>query len=151
MDHKKEAGDLFLEGYNCAQSVFAAFRDVTGMGKEEALKLSSAFGGGMGRMREVCGTMSGTFMVLSILYGYDNVDVSAKSRLYSIVQETANKFKEKHGTIICRELLSGLKVDSSAVPSARDEQYYKSRPCLKFVENAAEILDEIIELNKISD
>lgn len=147
MDHKKEAGDLFLEGYNCAQSIFAAFSDVTGMDKKEALRISSSFGGGMGRMREVCGTMSGAFMVLGALYGYDHPDRDEQAKLYGMVQSIANKFKEEHGTIICKELLSGLKLDSSFVPAVRDEKYYKSRPCLKFVEDAARLLDEFIESN----
>lgn len=144
MDHKKEAGELFESGYNCAQSVFAAFSDITGMNREEALRMSSPFGGGMGRMREVCGAMSGVFMVLGILYGYDEPDRAAQGELYALVQKAAERFKEKNKTIICRELLAGLKADSAPTPSVRDEKYYKVRPCVRFVEDAAELLDEII-------
>ena len=100
----------------------------------------------MGRMREVCGACSGMFMVCGLLYGYsDSSDNKAKAEHYALIQRMAEMFKEKHGTIICRELLAGLKTDTNPVPEARTEEYYKVRPCLKFVETAAEIMDRIIE------
>ena len=146
IDHVKEAGDLFLSGYNCAPSVFCAFRDVTGLDLETSLKLSSSFGGGMGRMREVCGSMSAAFMIVGLLYGYtSNTEIDAKGRHYALVQKIAAKFKGKHNTIICRELLAGLKADDSPVPSVRDAEYYKKRPCLRFIEDAAGIIDDIIK------
>lgn len=144
-EHSEKAKELFIKGYNCAQSVFAAFCDVTGMEEEAALRLSSSFGAGMGRMREVCGACSGMFMVCGMLYGYsDNDDDKAKAEHYALIQRMAEMFKQKHGTVICRELLAGLRTDTSPVPEARTESYYKVRPCLKFVETAAEITDEII-------
>lgn len=145
MDHRKIAGDLFLEGYNCAQAVFLAFSDVTGYDKETALRISSSFGGGMGRMREVCGALSGIFMVAGVLWGYTGTDDGQKKmEHYARIQALAQRFKDKHNTILCRELLSGIKTDTAPMPDVRDEQYYKIRPCLRFVEDAAQVLDDMI-------
>ena len=147
-NHADEACRLFAEGRNCAQAVFAAFGDVTGMDEETAWRLSSSFGGGMGRMREVCGACSAMFMVAGILYGYSSADDNKeKADHYKRIQGLADSFKEEHGTIICRELLKNLKVSSSPVPDPRTEQYYKTRPCIRFVRTAAEILDKYIEEN----
>ena len=149
--HSDKACDLFAGGYNCAQSVFAAFCDVTEMDKETALRLSSSFGGGMGRMREVCGTCSAMFMIAGLLYGTgENFTFDEKSEHYKRIQELANQFKEEHGTIVCRELLKGLKVTSEPTPEQRTEKYYKVRPCIKFVRTAAEILDKYIEEHPIN-
>lgn len=146
MRHAQLAKDYFLEGYNCAQAVFAAFCDVTNMEKEEALRLSSSFGGGMGRMREVCGAVSGIFMVAGILWGYDSPqDDEAKKQHYALIQELAESFKAKHKTLLCRELLENLKTDSSPTPDKRTEEYYHTRPCIRFVMDAADILDDMIE------
>ena len=142
----EKARELFIKGYDCSQAVFGAFCDVTGMDEDTALRLASSMGAGMGRMREVCGACSGMFMVCGLLYGYsDSSDNKAKAEHYALIQRMAEMFKEKHGTIICRELLAGLKTDTNPVPEARTEEYYKVRPCLKFVETAAEIMDRIIE------
>ena len=108
MNHQTLAGDLFLEGYNCAQAVFLAFTDVTGFDKETALKLSSSFGGGMGCLREVCGAVSGAFMVAGVLWGYSELDDHKKKEHYALVQEIAARFKAKHDTILCRDLLKVL-------------------------------------------
>lgn len=146
--HADKACRLFAEGRNCAQAVFAAFSDVTGMDSELALKLSSSFGGGMGRMREVCGACSAMFMVAGILYGYaSESDDKQKAEHYRRIQQLAGQFREVHGTIICRELLQGLKVTSDPTPEARTAQYYKVRPCIRFVNTAAEILDKYIAEN----
>ncbi len=147
MEHKKIAGDLFLEGYNCAQAVFAAFGDITGYDKETALKISSSFGGGFGRLREVCGAVSGGGMVLGVLYGYTGLDDEKKKEHYALIQEFANRFKARHQTIICRDLLKGT-ADTSPSPTVRDAEFYKQRPCLRMVEDAAEIVDEIITERK---
>ena len=143
MDHVNLAADLFLEGYNCAQAVAVAFCDVTGMDKQEAAKLAAPFGGGMGRMREVCGAVSGMFMVLGALYGYDNSDADAKKKeTYQQVQELAAKFKEENGSIICREILKNPPSDPN--PSPRTAEYYAKRPCAKMVMTAARLMDEFI-------
>ena len=100
MDHVTLAGDLFLEGFNCAQAVAVAFTDVTGMDKQAAAKLAAPFGGGMGRMREVCGAVSGMFMVLGALYGYDNSDADSKKKeLYKQVQDLAEQFRQENGSV----------------------------------------------------
>ena len=143
MDHAIMAAELFLEGFNCAQAVAVAFTDVTGMDKKEAAKLAAPFGGGMGRMREVCGAVSGMFMVLGALYGYDNSDADAKKKeTYQQVQELAAKFKEENGSIICREILKNPPSDPN--PSPRTAEYYAKRPCARMVMTAAKLMDEFI-------
>ena len=147
-DHTEKAVSLFTQGYNCAQSVFVAFSDVTGVDEELAKRLSSSFGAGMGRMREVCGTCSAMFMIAGILYGDGTeTDHSIKTEHYKRIQYLAEEFRKKHETIICRDLLKGLAVTSEPTPEKRTEQYYKVRPCVKFVRTAAEILDRYLEEN----
>ena len=143
MDHSILAAELFLEGFNCAQAVAVAFTDVTGMDKKEAAKLAAPFGGGMGRMREVCGAVSGMFMVLGALYGYDNSDADAKKKeTYQQVQALAAQFKEENGSIICREILKNPPSDPN--PSPRTAEYYAKRPCARMVMTAARLMDEFI-------
>lgn len=145
MDHKQKAVDLFHEGYNCAQAVFAAFSDVMGMDLELALKLSSSFGGGMGRMREVCGACSGAFMVLGALYGNSDSSNESKMKHYELVRYAAEEFKKINGSIICRELLEGIDTTTPGnVPQERTAEYYKKRPCDMLVADAAEIVERII-------
>lgn len=142
--HEETACALFKEGYNCAQAVVGAFADEIGMTRSAALKLASAFGGGMGRMREVCGAVSGMYMVLGILYGYDAAnDQCEKKELYANVQSMAQQFKAEYKTIICRELL-GVDGAQKPEPTPRDAQFYKMRPCLSFVRSAAMILEDFI-------
>lgn len=146
MNHAEKACQLFAEGRNCSQAVFTAFCDVTGLDEELALRLSSSFGGGMGRLREVCGTCSAMFMVAGIIYGYTSKnDIDEKAEHYRRVQYLAQEFKNQHETINCLELLKHLNVNKNPVPEERTEQYYKVRPCIKFVRTAAEILDKYIE------
>ena len=143
MDHSIMAAELFLQGYNCAQAVAVAFTDVTGMDKTEAAKLAAPFGGGMGRMREVCGAVSGMFMVLGVLYGYDNADADSKKKeLYQQVQALAAQFKEENGSIICREILKNPPSDPN--PSPRTAEYYAKRPCARMVMTAAKLMDDFI-------
>lgn len=138
----------FEQGYNCAQSVVLAFADLLDMEEEPLLRMVSAFGGGMGRLREVCGSVSGMFFVLGTLYGYSDPKASAeKAQLYARVQELANRFEKEHGSIVCRELL-GLSVKREApIPEARTEAYYKKRPCKELIGEAAEIMEMFIEQN----
>ena len=143
MDHGTKAAELFLGGYNCAQSVMVAFCDVTGLDESFAAKYSSAFGGGMGRLREVCGAVSGMFMVLGLLYGYDTPgDDVSKKQLYTEVQALAGRFREEVGSIVCREILKNPSTDPT--PSPRTEEYYKKRPCARMVMTAARLMDEFI-------
>lgn len=145
MDHAKKAQELFLQGYNCAQAVACAFDDLTGLDLDACARLSSSFGGGMGRMREVCGTVSGALLVLGILRGYDDPeDDQAKAAHYQLVQEYARRFREKNDTIICRELLKDAPVKPGATPEKRSPAFYEQRPCLRLVGEAAEILEEML-------
>lgn len=150
MDHSIKAGELFLGGCNCAQAVFLAFSDVTGIDQKVAAKLSSPFGGGMGRMREVCGAVSGMLMVLGTLYGYDEQDGDAKKRqLYKDVQALAGKFREECGSIICREILKNPPSDPN--PTPRTAEFYAQRPCARMVMTAAKLLDEFITEHPIDE
>ena len=150
MDHEFLAGDLFLHDKNCAQAVLLAFQDVTGLDPKLAAKLSSPFGGGMGRQREVCGAVSGMLMVAGILYGYDEPGENdcAKKAHYALVQELCARFRQEAGSIICRELLDNPPSDPN--PSPRTAEYYASRPCARMVMLAARILDEYIAEHPIS-
>ena len=140
-----KARQLFLKGYNCSQSVIGAFCDDLGFDFNTAMRLSSSFGGGMGGLREVCGALSGAFMVIGLKHGYSTPDnPNDKAELYKKVKLVAAAFKEKHGTIICRELLEAQKLTVSSEPSLRTEKYYKERPCAVFVESAVEILEEFL-------
>ena len=143
MDHSTYAAELFVGGYNCAQAVAVAFSDVTGLDDKFSAKLASSFGGGMGRMREVCGAVSGMLMVAGLLYGYEAPDPDMQKGHYALVQELAGKFKEQVGSIICRELLQNPPSDPK--PTPRTEEFYKVRPCARFVVLAAQILDEYIK------
>ena len=132
----------FTNGCNCAQSVLCAFSEKVGLDESTAMKLASSFGGGMGRLREVCGAVTGMFMIAGLLKGYQSSgDDIAKARHYQLIQDLAGKFKEKHGTIICRELL-GLDGEDNPVPSKRTSEYYSSRPCEQFIRTAAEITEQ---------
>ncbi len=144
--YAKKAMDLFKEGYNCSQAVFLAFEDLYDMDRKTALKLSSSFGGGMGRLREVCGAVSGMFMVAGILYGYDSPDdQEEKSAHYARIQELAKEFENINGSIICRELLGLSKKNDEPVPEKRTDEYYKKRPCVQLVGIAAAIMEAKIQ------
>ena len=142
----EKARDYFLEGYNCAQSVFLAFTDLTGYDEKTALLISSSFGGGMGRLREVCGAVSGMFMAAGVLYGYaDPKAGNEKTEHYKRIQELAASFKERNSSIVCRDILGKIAEDKSFIPAERTAEYYKTRPCAKMVEDATEILEKYIE------
>ena len=150
MDHSIYAAELFLEGYNCAQAITVAFSDVTGLDKAVSAKIASSFGGGMGRMREVCGAVSGMLMVAGILYGYDDPKAeTAKKELYKLVQAQAGAFREEVGSIICREILKNPPSDPN--PSPRTAEYYAQRPCARMVYTAAKILDEYMEKHPVEE
>ena len=149
--YAEKAVKLFKEeGWNCAQAVCGAFTDLTGLDKRTAMLVSSSFGGGMGRMREVCGAVSGALMVLGVMCASDDSsDREAKAAHYALVQEFARRFRERSGSIICRELLAN-QADTNPVPEERTEKYYKKRPCALLVQDAAEITEELLsEAGKI--
>ncbi len=145
MTRREAAMANFMKGYNCSQSIALAFADLVPMDESTLLKMASSFGGGMGRLREVCGSVSGMFMIAGLLYGYDGPETGeVKAEHYARIQELAKRFEEKHGTIICREML-GLSVrHDTPVPEARTTEYYKKRPCAEIIGDAAEILDQFI-------
>ena len=150
MDHSYKAAELFMNASNCAQAVTVAFCDVTGLDETFAAKLSSGFGGGMGRMREVCGAVSGMLLVAGILYGYDDPKATKEKReLYAQVQAMAGQFREELGSIVCRDLLKNPPSDPN--PTPRTEQFYKDRPCARMVATAARIMDEFIEAHPIGE
>ena len=142
----ERAREYFKSGYNCAQAVAMAFADLIGTDEKTAAKLTSGFGGGVGRLREVCGSVLGMTYVMSALYGYDSTeDFQDKQRLYTEIQSLADKFREENGSIICRELL-GLSPISvpSPTPEKRTEDFYKKRPCAELVYISAKNLEEYI-------
>jgi C_GCAxxG_C_C family probable redox protein len=144
-NHSGLARELFEKGYNCSQSVFAAFCDETGLDLETALKLASSFGGGMGRLREVCGAVTALFMIAGIKYGYTSPQNDGlKAEHYRRIQMLAEKFRAANGSYICRELL-GLDGADHPIPERRTEKYYQTRPCSCLVEYAAELMDEFIK------
>ena len=145
MDHAKQAQSLFYEGYSCAQSVFCAFCGEMGLDLETAARLASSFGGGLGRLRELCGALSGAELALGLLRGYsDPEDAAAKSEHYRRVRELAERFRAQNGTLLCRELLKDVKTTPGGEPERRTPEYYASRPCLRLVGEAAAILEGLL-------
>lgn len=143
-NHREKARAYFLEGYNCAQSVLLAFHEELGLEKETAARMASSFGGGMGRLREVCGAVSGMFLAAGLFYGYnDPKDVAGKKAQYERVQKLAHAFSERNGSIVCRELLGLEHHADDPAPSARTQEYYKKRPCAELVADAAELLEQM--------
>lgn len=148
MTHSESAAQLFLSGYNCAQSVAAAFSDLTGFTPEQAAKLASPFGGGLGRQRETCGAVSGMCLVLGWLYGYDSPNPEKQKALYADVQALCARFREQTGSIICRDILKNPPSDPT--PSPRTAEYYAKRPCTRMVMLASRLLDDYIENHPIT-
>ena len=147
MSYAECAAQNFLNGCNCAQAVLLAFSDLTKLDPDTARRIASGFGGGMARMREVCGAVSGALLVYGAVHGNsDPDDADAKKAHYARVQEFAARFKAEHETIICRELLKNiaLKKENTSEPEARTDEYYRVRPCVRFVESAARILEEML-------
>lgn len=127
------AKKYFTDGYNCCQAVALAFAEESGLTKDALLMLASSFGGGMGRLREVCGAVSGMFMIAGLRYGYiDPLATDSKADHYKLIQELAALFRNKTGTIICRELLDGVASDTY-IPDQRTAEYYSKRPCADLV------------------
>lgn len=149
MSRRETAIKLFKEGYNCAQAVLLAFSDLTGLTDEQAALAASSFGAGMGKLREVCGAVSGMLMAAGLIKGYSQPgDPAAKAAHYQLVQELAQHFTAQNGSIICRELLRG-KVSADELrpdtpPAARTEEYYKKRPCPELIGDAAALLESLL-------
>ena len=143
MTRKEKAMAYFRQGYNCAQAVVLAFADLTDMDEATLSRMSCSFGGGMGRLREVCGTVTGMFLVTGLLRGYDGAETGeVKAAHYARIQALAKEFEKQNGSIICRELLAlRQKHRDDPTPEARTEAYYAGRPCAELVGIAAEILE----------
>lgn len=137
----EQAVALFKEGYNCSQSVVAAFADQYGFTREQALRMSASFGGGIGRMRETCGAACGLFMLAGFKTGaIEGDDSEGKAANYALVQKLAEEFKKRNGALKCAELLGLVKAEPIvSTPEARTQQYYAKRPCVQMVEEAARI------------
>ena len=143
MTRADRAEELFRQGYNCSQSVFAAFADAAGLTVEEAARIASPFGAGFGKLREVCGAVSGMTLLAGYLQGYsDPADFGSKKELYALIQKMCAEFREREGTIICRDLLGLKEGEDLAEPSVRTEEYYQSRPCIGACRAAAEIAEK---------
>lgn len=146
----EKAGQLFKDGYNCCQAVVLAYNDIFGIDDKTAAAIASGFGGGMGRLREVCGSVSGMVAIAGMLCPADNPsDKARRTENYALVQEVAGKFRDINGSIVCKELL-GLapKTVESPVPSDRTAEYYKKRPCQELVKISARIIGEKIKSSK---
>lgn len=144
--HSDRAAELFKQGFNCSQAVFAAFCDEFDMDEKTALKVSAGLGGGVGRLREVCGTVTGASMVAGMLYGAtDGSDHEKKALTYQKVQQIVDEFKKLNPSIVCRELL-GLSPTAStpSTPEHRTDEFYKKRPCAQLVEDSAKAVDKIL-------
>jgi len=143
------AVDNFMQGYGCCQSVVAAFADLYGLDKTMALRLAAGFGGGVGRLRMMCGAVSGIVMLVGLDCGQtEGADRTGKSNCYKVVQDLLAKSKEQNGSLICAEILGikgNEKAKSNYIASERTAEYYKTRPCAAKVESAARIFAEYIE------
>lgn len=141
----EQARKYFTEGYNCAQSVFLAYRDISGLDTKSAATIAAPFGGGMGRLREVCGAVSGMTLVAGFLYpNFDPSDSQSKKDNYAAVQSLAEEFRKENGAIVCRELLGLTQRKDEPTPSPRTEEYYQRRPCADYVAIAARIVGKKI-------
>jgi len=147
-EKSKKAKELFKSGYNCSQAVLGVFCEELGLDFETAMKLASSFGGGMGRMREVCGTVSGMFMAAGLAFASASDSPLEKGEHYKRIQELAKRFRDKNGSIICRELLQGIESSTAPTPSERTQNYYKKRPCVELVGDSVEIFEEFLKESK---
>ncbi|MDH6533473.1 C_GCAxxG_C_C family protein [Parabacteroides sp. 52] len=141
----KQAVENFESGYNCAQAIFLAYCDLFDIDQKTGSMMSVSFGGGLGRMREVCGTVSAMAMLAGFKYPVpDTTDLNARTRNYAMVQKMADLFKEKHETIICKNILKRKPEVNKATPEARTPAYYSSRPCTRLVADAADITNKML-------
>ena len=144
-EHEQKAVDLFTEGCNCSQAVFAAFCDITGFDKDTALRLASGFGGGFGRQREVCGAVCGMTMAAGFIAGYsDTQNPQLKTDCYAAVHTLMQAFKAEKGSYICREILGITAEQYSPVATPRTAEFYKKRPCPGCIATAARLIDEML-------
>ena len=139
----ERAKEYFTQGYNCCQSVVLAYADELGLADEAALRLASSFGGGMGKLREVCGALTGAFMVIGMKKGYSSPDADEEKQAhYRRIQELAESFKQKNGSILCRDLIGEEYTPGDSKPGKRTQTYYETRPCGELIEYAVRLLEE---------
>ena len=148
-DRVQKAVENFMSGYGCCQSVFAAFADIYGMSDKQAKSVAAGFGGGVGRLRMMCGAVSALVMLAGLSDGQtEGDDRAGKAHCYKVVQDLLEQFKQRNGSVICAELL-GLggqpKAVGSYVPDERNAEYYAKRPCAAKVESAARIFQEYLD------
>lgn len=150
---REQAMENFKKGYNCTQSVVLAHMDLLGISEEQAMILTQSFGGGMGRLRQVCGTVSAMFFIAGALTGSsDPKDMESKQKNYALVQEMAAEFEKRNGSIICAKLLGLDRKDGAntvgegyregSKPEPRTKEYYKKRPCIELIGDACDIIAE---------
>ena len=146
MNRIEKAKELFTNGYNCSQAVVGAYCDLFGMDFETAMKVSEGFGGGMGRMRLTCGAVTGMFMLVGLKNSKAQAkDLETRTEVYSTVQKMAKEFEEMNGSIVCGDLLGINKPkDDGAVPTKRDDNFYKKRPCVGCVEDCAMLVEKYL-------
>ncbi|MDD5466278.1 MAG: C-GCAxxG-C-C family protein [Anaerolineales bacterium] len=145
MDATERADELFKRGYNCAQAVFAALAPEIGISEEVALRIAAAFGGGMGRLGEVCGAVSGAFMLIGYQYGNAVADDAAnKQRVYQLVRQQAEGFQARHGSILCRELLGCNISEEAGMALARQRDLFHTR-CPAFVRASTELVGALLD------
>lgn len=145
MNRREKAINYFKEGYNCSQSVVMAFRDVLTIDANELCKIASPFGGGISRMRETCGAVTGMVLVLGNLFGYATPEMGEKKHeLYQKTQEILKIFENKYGSLTCRRLLNLDTKHDDPKPSERDHSFFMNRPCPELIGGAAEILETFL-------
>lgn len=139
----EDAVRMFESGYNCCQAVLATYSRLYGLEKDDALRLASPMGGGIGRMREVCGPVTAMALLYGVIDGnIDPEDEEKKKEVYERVREMSDEFARRNGSIICRELLGIEGREESAAPSPRTKEFYATRPCSRLVRCAAEIIED---------
>jgi C_GCAxxG_C_C family probable redox protein len=143
VNHIETAVSRFAEGFNCSQAVFSAYAEDLGLDEKAALKIAAGFGGGMGRMGETCGAVTGALLVLGLKYGGTTPDRETKERVYERVREFAARFKARHGSLACRDLL-GCDVGTAEGQEIARRQNMLTTACPQFVRSAAEILEELL-------
>ncbi len=143
----EQAVNYFKSGYNCAQAVYMAYADLFGMDPKTAAVIAAPMGAGIGRMREVCGTVTGAALIAGLAIPCDDPhDLDSKTRCYALVQQVAERFRQENGSIICRELLGVAPIKESPVPSPRTDAYYKKRPCVELVRMSATYIGEALKV-----
>jgi C_GCAxxG_C_C family probable redox protein len=149
MSRTEKAKEYFLQGYACSQAVALAFSDLVGVNESTLAKIMLPYGGGLGRLRLTCGAVSGMAAIVGLLYAENENTPENKKKVYSIVQELCEKFKQENGSLICGELLSNMKVpvEVGGAAEQRTQEYYKKRSCAEMVAQATQILEEYIKEN----